>query len=160
MKQFTKNAALLILAAAVIAGCQKDDSSNNGGASKTQLLTSGNWKLTSDYFDPAIDYDGDGRVENEVFNFYSACDKDDLLIFKTDGGLTLDEGTTKCSPTDPQVIQTTNWKFSNNESVILVGATGSEQSAQLLVLNATTLKIKVQFTELGVSYAETLTYTH
>lgn len=160
MKQFTKKAALIILTGAIMAGCQKDDNNNSTGATKTELLTSGNWKITSDYYDPAVDYNGDGQVENEVISFYSACDKDDLLIFKTNGTLTLDEGASKCDPSDPQVIQSSNWKFSSNETVIVVGPAGSEQSIQLLELSSTTLKIKVVFTELGVTYSETMIYSH
>ncbi|MBV4357075.1 hypothetical protein [Pinibacter aurantiacus] len=158
MTNFTKKAALVILSAAVIVGCKKDD--NNNGSSKTQLITSGNWKVASDYYDPAVDWDGDGHTENEVFNLYSACDKDDILIFKTDGSLTLEEGASKCDPSDPQVIESTAWKFSNNESILLVGPSGSEQSIQLLELSSTTLKIKVIFTVQGVSYTETTTYGH
>ncbi|MDH7462279.1 lipocalin family protein [Chitinophagaceae bacterium 26-R-25] len=158
MTNFTKRAVLVILAVAVIVGCKKDD--KNNGSSKTQLITSGNWKVTSDYYDPAVDWDGDGHTENEVFSLYSACDKDDILVFKTDGSLTFDEGASKCDPSDPQVIETTSWKFSNNETVLLVGPSGSETSVQLLELSSTTLKIKVPFTAQGVNYTETTTYSH
>jgi len=157
MTQFTKKAAMVILSVAVMAGCKKDD---NKSKSKTELLTSGSWKQTSVYFSPAVDFDGDGHEENEVINLYPPCSKDDLLTFKTNGTAVSDEGASKCDPSDPQVIETTNWKFSDDETKILIGNPGEEEAAQLLELSASVLKVKVTIVESGVTYTQTLTFGH
>jgi hypothetical protein len=147
MTQFSKKAALVILTVALLAGCKKDSASN-----KTQLLTSGTWKLTSDYFNPAVDVDGDGHTENEAINVLPRCFTDNLLIFKTDGTATRDEGATKCYPSDPQTIETMNWKFLDNETKLMVG----EDLADLVELSSTVLKVKLD--DGGESV--TLTFSH
>ncbi|MBV4357076.1 lipocalin family protein [Pinibacter aurantiacus] len=159
MTRFTKKAAMFILSVAVMAGCKKDDNKNSS-KSKTELLTSGSWKQTSIYFTPAVDWDLDGHTENEVINLYPPCSKDDLLTFKTNGTAVSDEGASKCDPSDPQVIETTNWKFSDNETKIMIGDPGAEETAQLLELSSTVLKVKITMVEAGVTYTETLTFGH
>lgn len=155
MRQFTKKAALIILTVAVLAGCKKDDN-NNTSASKTQLLTASSWKLTSEYFDIALDINGDGRSENEVINALPSCFTDNLMSFKADGTVTRDEGATKCYPSDPQVIETTNWKFADNETKIMIGEPGYEDEGHLLELSSSVLKIKLGDTGDGI----TLTFGH
>ncbi|MDI3322296.1 hypothetical protein [Pinibacter soli] len=156
MTQFTTKAALVILTAALIAGCNKDDGKNNGGADKTQLITAGRWKLTSEYFEVAIDIDGDGKTENEAINALPKCFTDNLLIFKADNTVTRDEGPTKCYPNDPQIIEETKWKFADNETKIMIGDPGYEDVGQLAELSATVLKIKLGASGGGI----TLTFGH
>jgi len=159
MTKFTTKTALVILSVAVIVGCKKDDNNNNGGTSKTQLLTTGSWKLTSDYIDPAVDVNGDGVADHEVFSFYDACDKDDMIIFKSDGTVTFDEGASKCDPTDPQSENST-WKFASNETQLVVGDASSGETVTLVELSATVLKFRSSFAVQGVTYNETMTYGH
>ncbi|MDI3322299.1 hypothetical protein [Pinibacter soli] len=159
MTQFTKKAAIVMLSVAAMTGCKKDDSKTSN-KSKTELLTTGSWKQTSIYFSPAVDWDGDGHKENEVINLYSPCDRDDLMTFKTNGTVVNDEGASKCDPSDPQVIETTHWKFADNETKIVIGDPGVEESAQLLELTSSVLKVKVTMEEGGVTYTETLTFGH
>jgi hypothetical protein len=148
MTRFTKKAALVILTVAVIAGCKKNDS----GPSKTQLLTSGSWKLTSDYFDPAVDVNGDGHPVNEAITVLQPCFTDNLLIFNANGTAIRDEGATKCNPANPQIIETVNWKFLENETKIIV----DEDTGELLELSASVLKIKIG----DATQSVTLTFSH
>lgn len=158
MASFTKRAALVILSVAVIAGCKKDDNKDNGN-SKTQMITSGSWKITSQYIDPAEDVNGDGVPEHEVFPFLDECERDNLFSFATDGTFTLDEGASKCDPSDPQT-QSTTWQFINNESQLVVGEANSADTVQLVELSAATLKFRSSMTLLGVTYSETVTFAH
>lgn len=157
MTQFTRKTALVILTVAVIAGCKKDD---NSSPSKTQLLTSGSWKLTAANADPAIDINQDGVVENDIFAVLPTCFKDNLFIFKTNNTYVVDEGATKCNVSDPQIMESSNWKFSDNESNIMIGDPGSETIAQLLELSSTVLKMKIVVTDGSYTLTETLTYGH
>ncbi|MDH7462280.1 hypothetical protein QEG73_13360 [Chitinophagaceae bacterium 26-R-25] len=152
MTQFSKRAAIIVLTVAVIAGCKKE----NSAPTKTQLLTSGSWKLTSEYFDVAVDMNGDGHVENEVINVLPSCFTDNITIFKEDGTVIRDEGLSKCDPNDPQVIETTKWRFSEFETKILIGDPGYEDVGQLVELSATVLMIKVGTPGSGI----TLTFEH
>jgi hypothetical protein len=157
MTQFTRKAAIVMLSVVVMAGCKKDDSKRK---TKTELLTMGSWKQTSIYFSPAVDWNGDGHTENEVINFYPPCSKDDLIMFKTNGTVLSDEGPSKCDPADPQIIETTNWKFADNETTILIGEPGAEEPAHVLELSSSVLKVKITVEEAGVYYTQTLTFGH
>lgn len=159
MTQFTKKAAMIILSVAVFAACKKDDNKNSS-KTKTQLLTSGSWKQTSIFFTPAIDWNQDGHAENEVLDLYSPCDRDDLMTFKTDGTVVHDEGATKCDPSDPQIVETTKWKFTDNESKIVIGDEGSDETAELIELSATVLKVKIVLVQEDGTYTQTLTFGH
>ncbi len=109
---------LLFLAfsmAALISSCKKDDdntpapTNNSGGnnLTKTEMLTAKKWKIT------ALTVGG-----QDFFTLFDDCDKDDTHEFKTDGTYINDEGATKCDPSDPQTISTSNWKFIDNETKI------------------------------------------
>ncbi|MDH7462282.1 hypothetical protein QEG73_13370 [Chitinophagaceae bacterium 26-R-25] len=156
MTQFTKKAAMIVLTVAVIAGCHKNDSA----PSKTDLLTSGSWRLTASHVDPAIDANGDGVVENDIFAVALPCVKDNLMTFKREGTYTIDEGATKCDPSAPQIMESSNWKFMDNESKIVIGDPGYEETGQLLELSSTVLQIKIFIDDGGSGLNVTQTYGH
>ncbi|MBB1285510.1 hypothetical protein HRH25_14085 [Flavisolibacter sp. BT320] len=112
-KTFT---ALLAAAFLLISSCKKEEDKQ---ASKTDLLTSGQWRMTSYTLSPPYDLDGDGTADTDGLATFDACDRDDLFIFKRDGTLVLDEGSTKCNSKDPQTENTT-WDFVNNETEIII----------------------------------------
>ncbi|MDI3322297.1 hypothetical protein [Pinibacter soli] len=159
MRQFSKKAAMVILAVAVIAGCRKTNG-NNSNATKTQMLTSGSWKITSDYVDPPIDTDRDGHPDYELINSMDACHRDDLFIFKADGTYIHDEGASKCDPLAPQIEEESNWMFSTDESLILIGDPGSMWPAHVVELTSTVFKMKYVDTIGSVIYTEVLTFKH
>src|SRR4051812_20106422 len=108
----TKLFSTLIIAAAVmfISGCSKDDKS----PSRTEILTTGKWKISAINMTPPTDYDGDGIVDSDVYAYLETCDKDDYFIFMKDGKLEFNEGIMKCDPLDPQT-RTDSWSFLNDE---------------------------------------------
>ena len=91
--------------------CKKDDKT----ASKKDYLTSGSWIITT----VVTDDDGDGTYEIDEYADFEACYKDNIWTFKPDGMLEMDEGATKCTPTDPQVT-TGQWQFTNNETGLTI----------------------------------------
>ena len=115
MKKFFFAALVLCLA---LGACQKSgEDDDEQPPTKTEMLTSGSWKIT------AVDADtlGDGTFEIDVYNLLiEACDKDDFFVFKTNGNLDLDEGPSKCDDTDPQV-STTSWRLLENETKLEIG---------------------------------------
>jgi len=119
-------AAALILF--FIPACKKDKAQ-----SKTELLTSGSWKITA----AVSDDDGNGSYETDDFAFFPPCFKDNFLSFSINGQVVQDEGLTKCDVTDPQT-ETSTWSFSNNEMNITIDA----DTYDLMELNNSTLKVK------------------
>ncbi len=153
MKKFNHFLLATLFAAVLLTGtsCKKDDDDSNG-KSKSELLI-GNWVLTSDAYSPAYDYEGNGVKLSEIFQLYDACEKDDLLIFKTGNAGEYNEGSSKCDPSDDQAYPFT-WVLTNNDNTITVGG----DDYNLVQLNASTLKVAETFIEDGITYTNTYTY--
>lgn len=109
-----KNAAALLLMTGVLftnVHCKKDEET------KTDLLTSGQWRVTALTLTPGIDLDGDGDLDPDWYSLFEACDKDDYYVFNANGTYESNEGATKCDPDDPQTDSGT-WSFVENETKI------------------------------------------
>ncbi len=140
-----KNSLFLAIIFATIVSltsCGKSDNNTTTPAAtnptKTELLTAKGWKIT-------------GATANGVDAFanFDACERDDVLTFKTNFTAITDEGATKCDPTDPQTI-TETWSFASNETKVILDGV----EATLLILNSTTLKIEL------MNGADKYTITH
>ena len=95
--------------------CKKDNKSKT----RTELLTNGSWHVTAYTVDPAIDFDGDGTEETNVYAVMDECITDDRTTFFANGTGELDEGATKCSTNDPQTVPLT-WTFDQAEEKLQV----------------------------------------
>lgn len=135
MKKTTVCTALLFMLA--IMACNK----KNDSPSKTEILTSGTWKITS----MMEDADGNGSYETEFFTALPACYQDNYYIFKTSGQTELNEGASKCDPADPQ-IETGTWQFSQNETRLTID--GDEYIID--ALTNTTLRVKDDVATFGM----------
>ena len=100
---------------------------------KTEILTSGTWKLTA----LVEDNDGNGSFETDIYASFPACQKDDFITFKNNAKVDTDEGPTKCSPSDPQT-ETSNWQFTSNETSIIIDS----ETFSIEELNNSTFQIK------------------
>ena len=116
----------------VLSACQKESS-----ASKTEILTTGKWRVVAMTVSPAMDADGDGDLDTDLYVLVDACDKDDYSVFKTNGTIENNEGPTKCYPQDPQ-IEISTWAFKSNETILEVD--GDDHIIE--ELNGTTMRLK------------------
>lgn len=139
---------VLVFSALLIAlnACKKDDAKP---ASKTDLLTSGTWKMTA----ASTDQDGDGTFETDEYAGLGTCFTDNIWTFNSNGSVAVDEGATKCDPSDSQVT-TGQWQLINNQStLVLEGDTYTVQQldASTLILTqsfGTSSSSKVIFTKM------------
>jgi hypothetical protein len=131
--------------------CKKDSESK----SKTELLTTGNWHVSAYTVDPAIDFDGDGTDETNVYAVMDECIKDDHTTFFANGTAELDEGATKCSSNDPQTM-TLTWTFNQDETQLEV------QGIQYLVESLTASQMVLKEIEVisAVTVTHTVTFSH
>ena len=104
-----KTSLFIALALFLFASCNKKDKV----MSKTDILTSGTWKITA----LVEDNDGNGSYETDVYALLQPCTKDDYYTFRSGGQLEMNEGPSKCDPADPQT-DNVNWQFTNNETKI------------------------------------------
>ncbi len=157
MKQTIQLASLLlaITTASTFIACKKDNKDDNAGKTKTELITTGSWKVTAYTVNPALDVDGDGDVETNVFDYYEACEKDDFTTFKTDNTAEFNDGPSKCDPGDAQTYSRT-WYFTANETKLVVDG----QEFTIIELSATSAKIRYTYELNGVTYTDEITYGH
>ena len=125
--------------------CKKDSKS------KTDLLTSGAWVQVNSEV-------GSGGVFTTDPNWSSmaACEKDNQLIFRGDGTVEVNEGASKCDPTDPQIVDTDTWQFLENEAKIKVGTLTST----IEELSSSTLRSTYTVTVGSSTYTYRTTLSH
>jgi len=140
-------------------GCSKsdNDTANPSAPTKTALLTSKDWVMTSKQIKKVTD-----ASWTDDFSGKSPCEKDDRIVFTTTGTYEFNEGASKCSPSDPFIIETGTWKFAQNETLIVITKTGSTtmMDATIETLNSTTLLLSYVERFLGVEYNIKQGYGH
>jgi hypothetical protein len=137
--QIIKYAFVVVLIGFVVFSCQKDDDKDDNNQNSVQLITSGAWK----YDTVTIDYNKDGTPDAPGTSFIMACDRDNLITFKSDSTGTVDEGSTKCNSSDPQTTSF-KWWFKNSTTLttpdpIFAGESGD---AKVTVLTSTKLQLQ------------------
>lgn len=137
---FSKRIVVCLMTLFILAGCQKDEDDD---PSRTEILTSGQWRITGITANPAVVVSG--IPISDIYAFLPACSKDNYYVFKTDGNAELNEGPTKCNAADPQT-QTQTWALSSDEQQITINAT----SFTVLGLTDTELRVSGPFTYPGV----------
>ena len=140
-----KTLLLFTVVSTLFFACKK----KNDQKSKTELLTQKEW-FVSKYEEKT----NNGSWVDE-FPTWDACSKDDKYIFKTNNTLEVNEGATKCSPTDPQIIETIAWAFTDNETRITTNG-----SALIELLDENTFIISITETFNGITYYERITFRH
>jgi hypothetical protein len=145
---------ILIFACALAVGffsCKKENKSR----SKTELLTSGTWHVSAYTVDPAIDWDGDGTDETNIYAIMDQCIKDDQTTFSANGTGELNEGAEKCDAGDPQVVPLM-WTFDDAETKLTVQ--GVEYLIESLTENTIVLK-QIEVIS-AVTVTHTVTFSH
>ncbi len=138
MKKNILHMALMLLVSAAIltaSSCKKDDDEQK---SKTDLITSGSWKVTNMIVDPPIVMEG--MEFSDLFAFMPDCAKDDFMTFHSDGTVVNDEGASKCDAGDPQT-STGTWSFNDAETQIIMQEDQGNVAYDLINLTDTNLEI-------------------
>ncbi len=129
----TKNFLILLFAVASLVVFQScgDDDDVTEKKSKTELLTSGTWKLSS----------------AKMFGVSSPpedCTADDVHTFQVTGTYLFDEGASKCDPEDEQSYSGT-WELTSNETVITIDLPDMELTLNQTILQLTKDKLRVKY---------------
>ncbi len=114
--------------------CKKDSEDEPTSVSKTGLLTSSGWVISSGtmtWFGQTI----------SITDSMDPCEKDDIMNFKSDKTILYDAGALKCDPSEPQTENGGSWAFENNETELVVNEGGDITSFDIVTLSSTTLKI-------------------
>ena len=146
---------LMITVVISILSCEKDKE-EPAVMTKTELITTGTWKLTAYTSNPAYDWYGTGNYATNILNALNPCEADGFDAYKNNGIVEINEGALKCDPADPQTF-TASWQFTNNESKIMYD--GFDEY-ELVELTTTTMRLQQTFVENGISYTHFETYEH
>ena len=156
----TKLMILVIMSATIaLSACKKDAAP----PSKTDLLTTSQWKITAFTVDPAIPvFDTQGNITGfttDMFPYMESCSKDDTFKFKSDNTVEFDEGALKCDTTAPQTTSGT-WSFKTNETILSIIEDGSLQDYTLMELTESSLKMKYSQTDGSDTYTFIIAFSH
>lgn len=130
----------LLICFFIVSSCKKD-------ISRTELLTSGKWKII------AIQASFLGMT-NDAYAELEDCEKDNFISFKTDKTVEIDEGATKCNPDDPQIRIEGHWNMFENDTKIQLDSI----DYNILELTDRKFKINGSVIELGFLISIELTF--
>ena len=109
-KQLLSLIPCLAISILLFTKCQKEDSPPPPSKTNTQRMTQSPWKFSA------------ATVSGvNVSGSLQTCQKDNILTFITALTGSMDEGTSKCNSSDPQV-NPFNWTFANNETIVHISA--------------------------------------
>jgi hypothetical protein len=143
-----KNLMLLTLAIVSVctfSSCKKEETKTK---TKAEILTQKAWVMAK-YEEKA----GTAPWVDDFPNF-DACDKDDQYVFRANGTYEINEGATKCDPTDPQVFASGNWTLKNGDTIL--DFDGEDFNLDQLVENS--LVISLQESIGGTTYQIRLSF--
>lgn len=136
MKKIFKTTAILFVSISLltISSCKKEEDKPTPAPTEKTKLTNKDFKLT----DANITFNG---VSIFGYSDIDACSKDDLTKFLDDLTGTIDEGPTKCDPSDPQQTSFT-WSLVSSDKQLRIDDDGDITVYDIKINNGTTLKIE------------------
>jgi hypothetical protein len=141
----------VISTAVVLHSCKKDDDKKEETPATS---IEGTWKATAQTL--TVSFNGQDSTM-DMFADAEPCEKDDLLRFNADKTVTNLPGATKCDPNEPASSSGGSWAMSSDNKKLTLDD-GGAVVADVVTLNASTLKIKITDEDNGTKYTVTLTY--
>ena len=141
----------------VILGASCKDNAQPIEKTKWDFLVDGEWELKNGVIEPSVKVEifGTEVVIESYWDMMAAlnggavsdCQKDDLMIFKADSSVTLDEGPTKCDSFDPQEEDGGDWLIRENDTELVFTSFPYDpllQERVLRVINLTSTELKLE----------------
>ena len=138
MKKIFKTFALILLSTSLLTlnSCSKDEEEAPEQVTVKSKITGRDWK-TTDY---SVTVNGSAII---TYADFDACVKDDITRFLNDFTGTVDEGSTKCDPGDPQQTAFT-WTLVSSDTQIRYEDSGDITVYNIKINNGTTLKLEYE----------------
>ncbi|HNL83623.1 MAG TPA: hypothetical protein PKO18_00210 [Chitinophagales bacterium] len=147
--QITRIVLCLLVVLTTIA-CKKENQNTNSNA-----ISAGWWQKTAQ----TSTNTSTGAID-DTYAPLSACEKDNLIRFNTDGTYSWAAGATKCSASEPdEVADAGDWNITGGKLTMDDGFLVRLTNGEILINNSTTLRVAFP-NALGASgYTLTITYT-
>ena len=100
-----------------------------------------------------------GHLE-DVFASWTPCERDDVQSFAAGGIYLVEEGSSKCDPSNPQTVETGTWKLSEDKKTLTMTEQVSNItiSFDVLQLDDKTMKLSFTYTFFNVKTTNTTTF--
>lgn len=137
---------ILIIACcfSLFAACTKSETENNNNNTNNnntpnpqKILEEGKWQLTAGT--ATTTYKGKDTTI-DIYSEMEECDKDDFILFASNGTGTIDENANKC--TDDQQIENFTWALLNNDTKLAV-VDSNPDTMDVVELTTSQLKLKL-----------------
>lgn len=130
----------LILASVILVACNdhlKTDANNDPqGYADSQVV--GSWKITAFYSNAPYDWNRDGNIETDIYNTWSACEKDNLYTFVGDK-----TGTFKISCV---ITRPGSWTIINTKQLVYQVDGIGAQSEKITYMSSDLFKTTIEVT--------------
>lgn len=85
-----------------------------------------NLRLTGLAFNPAMDIDGDGKVDTDLLKYLPACSRDNTINFEKSGKLSGSEGASVCPRDDenPVSVEPSTWTYNAQTRIVRIVVNG------------------------------------
>jgi len=143
-------AATMAILLMTLAGCKKNEIESEPADGLP--FVGKRMVLSSFIMDPAVDFDGDGKVDPDLMVFLPDCEKDNVMIFEKGGRLSGDNGAKRCDDDSPGQGNTGSWTYDEQTKMLrIVDGDDNTDISELKVIEASskTLKAQVEVEEDG-----------
>jgi len=141
MKTKSQIYTLLALLLFAFVGCKKDSASPSSNSSKTSIITSKSWRVTN------LKVSLGSVVLLDQLQGMPACELDNVIKFATAGTYSVEEGATKCDPSDPNIVDNGTWKLESNETKFNLDG----EQLDVVEISSNIIKLKTTVTENGIT---------
>ncbi|MCK9404712.1 MAG: hypothetical protein M0Q26_15065 [Chitinophagaceae bacterium] len=161
MKQnFKTTISIISLLIILITACSKGGDSSTTPTpttSKATLLTSSDWNIAGIQHKAVS-----ATVWTDDYASLAACVKDNKVVYRASGSYESSEGATKCSSSDPQILETGTWSLTTNETILVVQATNGTQIYNATIETLTINSLIISFTNVsnGVTNQYRYSFSH
>lgn len=152
MTRFT----LISIVVFTLFSCKKENNSTDENS--IAIITDAMWKLSSSI---AVSTYTGGSFETDLLDGLPVCKTDNLFQFNPNNTFTIDEGATKCSPSDPQVrANTGTWSVSNNIMTITDSSNPAfgTLTAEIISISSSSFTLRYVTTGSGITSTTTTVY--
>ena len=145
---FISSPVIFFLAASLVFCTDK----NFGGPkSRSQLLTRSPWYLQK------FEQKADSNPWLDNFASLPTCGKDNFSFFQINNALVIDEGQSKCNPSDPQTISSP-WRFAEGNIKIIITSNTGEFLYTIEQLDELMLAYSTSTVNAGITYYTRYTF--